>query len=106
MDPKLLNALYPVLPGYITGPYAKISPLPKSVATMGTNDSIRQPINLDTAFAPNCIVDVRDVACGHVLALGALPFPASIGNGRFIINGATYPWSKAAVHLKDAVDDI
>jgi hypothetical protein len=35
---------------------------------MGTNDFIYQLINFgDLPFAPNWIVDMRDIACGHVL---------------------------------------
>jgi nucleoside-diphosphate-sugar epimerase len=71
---------------------------------MGTNDFVNQLINLGNApFAPNWIVDVRDVARGHVLAL---PFPASVGNRRFIFNGATYLWSKAAAHLKEVKPEV
>lgn len=81
-------------------------PLPTSVATMGTNGFIHQLSNLGGApFAPNWIVDVRDVARGNVLALGALPFPASVWIRRFIINGTTYPWSKVA-YLKKPEPEV
>jgi hypothetical protein len=43
-------------------------PLPISTATLGTNDFVHQLINLgDARFAPNLIIDVRDVAREHDL---------------------------------------
>ena len=51
MDPELLKRLSS---GYIIGPYAKTFPLSASVATMGTNDSIQETVNLDDAhLSPN-----------------------------------------------------
>jgi hypothetical protein len=88
---------------------------------MGTNDFVNQLINLGNApFAPNWIVDVHDVARGHVLAL---PLPASVGNGRFIIPldkipqaalpGVNTTKAKEALglwrvchHGEDAMDDL
>lgn len=74
---------------------------------MGTNDFIHQLIDLgDAPFAPNWILNMRDIACGHLLALEAVPLPGSVGNGRSIINGAMYLWSKATAHLKEAKPEV
>ncbi|KDR73145.1 hypothetical protein GALMADRAFT_228280 [Galerina marginata CBS 339.88] len=95
-----------VLPGYVVGPYPKTFPLPTSVATMGTNDFIHTVINKgDPPFAPNWIVDGRDVGKGHVRVLQQLPLPETDVK-RFIINGATYTWGQVATHLKKAKPEI
>jgi hypothetical protein len=60
------------------------------VVTMSMNNFIHRPINLgDVHFALNWIVL-------------ALPFLASFGSGRFIIDDATYLWSKEAKHFNEA----
>jgi hypothetical protein len=57
---------------------------------MRRNDFVHQPINLgDVSFALNWIVL-------------ALPFLASFGSGGFIVDDATYLWSKEAKHLNKA----
>ena len=88
-----------VLPGLILGPYSKTFPLPTSVGTMGTNDFIHGMINKgEVPFAPVWLVDVRDVAKAHIMALEKLPLPAD-DLKRFTINAGTFPWKKLAEHL-------
>ncbi|KAF9043118.1 hypothetical protein BJ165DRAFT_1529235 [Panaeolus papilionaceus] len=93
-----------ILPGYIMGPYPRLFSLPTSASSLGTNEFIWNMIHGgDVPIAPNWIVDVRDVAKGHILALETenLP-PANPDKRRFIINSATYSWKEAAAHLKKA----
>ncbi|KAF8955420.1 hypothetical protein BDZ97DRAFT_1926833 [Flammula alnicola] len=90
-----------IVPGYVHGPYARTFPLPSSVTTLGTNETLYQVICSGAVPpAPNWLVDVRDVAKGHVLALEASNLPAD--KRRFIINPGTYTWKEAAEHLKKA----
>ncbi|KAF8898047.1 hypothetical protein CPB84DRAFT_1781251 [Gymnopilus junonius] len=95
-----------ILPGYVIGPYPKTFPRPTSIGNTGTNDFVHGMISKgEVPFAPNWIVDVRDVAKGHVRALEKLPLPSG-DIGRFIVNGATLPWKKAAEHLKKARPEV
>ncbi|KAF8154863.1 hypothetical protein B0H34DRAFT_540865 [Crassisporium funariophilum] len=101
-----------VLPGYAIGPYPKTFPLPTSQSTLGTNDYLYGILNNgQPPIAPNWIVDVRDVAKGHILTLLASLPPISSTSSkceegrRFIINGCTYTWKDAAVHLKKVRGD-
>jgi len=88
-------------PGYVIGPYPKTFPLPTSVSGLGTNDFVYGIINKgEVPFAPNWIVDVRDVAKGHVLALEKLPTLPADDVKRFSINNVTQPWAKVAEYLK------
>lgn len=92
-----------ILPGLVFGPYAAIFPLPSNVSQLGTNSFPWALIN-GTAppMAPPYIVDVRDVAKAHVLALGLGPVvqPESVGKKRFLINAGIYTWKQAAEYLK------
>jgi nucleoside-diphosphate-sugar epimerase len=73
--------------------------LPRSVAELGTNETIYQILEGGAVPpAPNWLVDVRDVAKGHILALEVSNLPAN--KKRFIINAGTYTWKEAAEHLK------
>ena len=73
--------------------------MPASVAELGTNETIYQILQGGAVPpAPNWLVDVRDVAKGHILALEATNLPAD--KKRFIINARTYTWKEAAEHLK------
>ncbi|KIM39464.1 hypothetical protein M413DRAFT_446968 [Hebeloma cylindrosporum] len=91
--------LITVVPGYVHGPYARTFPLPRSVAELGTNETIYQILQGGAVPpAPNWLVDVRDVAKGHILALEASNLPAD--KKRFIVNAGTYTWKEAAEHLK------
>ena len=84
------------------GPYSAAFPLPADVASMGTNDLVLQIITGGAVPpAPNWLVDVRDVARAHVLALECLPLGGQ-DDGRFIVNAATLPWAKAATHIAHA----
>ncbi|KAF9567222.1 NAD(P)-binding protein [Agrocybe pediades] len=94
-------------PGYVIGPYSRTFPLPTAVANMGTNDFIFKMINKgEIPFAPNWIVDVRDVARGHVLALEKLDTLPADDLKRFVINAVLQPWSKAAEHLKKTRPEV
>lgn len=99
---RSLTGAYLVLPGYVIGPYSAAFPLPADVASMGTNDLVLQIISGGAVPpAPNWVVDVRDVARAHVLALARLPFGGR-DDARFIVNVATQPWAKAAAHIARA----
>ncbi|KAF9479207.1 NAD(P)-binding protein [Pholiota conissans] len=96
-----------VLPGYVIGPYTETFPLPTNVESMGTNDYIHGLLNGgEVPFAPNWIVDVRDVARGHVRAFEELPNASGRKDGRFIVSYATYTWGKAAAYLKETRPDV
>jgi len=49
---------------------------------------------------PPWVVDVRDVAKGHILAL-ELP-SMDIGTKRFLVNGGNFTWEEAEEHLKNS----
>ncbi|KAF9474121.1 NAD(P)-binding protein, partial [Pholiota conissans] len=87
-----------IVPGYVHGPYARTFPLPTSASTLGTNETIYELLQGKPAPpAPNWLVDVRDVAKGHILALEAPDLPAD--KRRFIVNAGTYTWKLAAEYL-------
>lgn len=73
--------------------------MPSSVAELGTNETIYQILEGGAVPpVPNWLVDVRDVAKGHILVMEASNLPAD--KKRFIINAGTYTWKEAVEHLK------
>lgn len=73
---------------------------------MATNEFIHLILNKnEPPFAPNWMVDVRDVAKAHVLALEKLPLPSDVLR-RFIVNAATYTWASAAAYIKKSRPEL
>ncbi|KAF8996050.1 hypothetical protein BDQ17DRAFT_1250184, partial [Cyathus striatus] len=86
-----------ILPGFVYGPFVSYFPFPSSQDGLGTNSFPYALIN--GKIPPNSpyLVDVRDVAKAHVLALD-LPRTAP-GEKRFLVNWGIYPWKQAAEYL-------
>ena len=53
---------------------------------------------------PPWVVDVRDVAKAHVLALD-LP-PMEVGTKRFLINSGNFTWEEGVEHLKESHPEV
>jgi len=89
-----------ILPGFIFGPWSKILPPPASAKELGTNTF---PYLIVTGNyppqGPPFIVDVRDVAKAHILAID-LPRSKNIGSKRYLINSGNLTWKEAAEHLQ------
>jgi nucleoside-diphosphate-sugar epimerase len=89
-----------IQPGFVYGPYAKHFPFPSP--TSGTNGFIyglaqgQQP-----PVIPPAVVDVRDVAKAHVLAL-ARPRSSKLEDKRYLVNGGLFTWKQAAAALLEA----
>lgn len=93
-----------ILPGFVFGPFPKHFPLPTSPDAMGTN---RLPYELIKGGHPEpapWVVDVRDIAKAHVLAI-ELP-RAPLEKKRFLINAAEYSWKDAVAHLMKARPNV
>jgi nucleoside-diphosphate-sugar epimerase len=88
-----------VLPGFIFGPYAETYPRPTGRGALGTNYMIYDVMNGPTSQIPPYIVDVRDVAKAHVLALHLPRNPGALER-RYIVNGGNLSWREAVDHLK------
>ncbi|KAF5381745.1 hypothetical protein D9615_005640 [Tricholomella constricta] len=86
-----------ILPGFVFGPYADYYPLP-TVSQLGTNSMIYGLITGGVPpQPPPFIVDVRDVAKAHVLALIVPRKPA--GEKRYLVNSGVLSWRDAVTHL-------
>ncbi|KAG6914692.1 hypothetical protein DXG01_015877 [Tephrocybe rancida] len=86
-----------VLPGFVYGPYADHFPLP-TASQLGTNGMIYGLVSGGTVSPiPPFVVDVRDVAKAHVLALNVPRKP--LGEKRYIANGGNLNWKEAIAHL-------
>ncbi|KAH9475832.1 Putative uncharacterized oxidoreductase [Psilocybe cubensis] len=95
-----------ILPGCAIGPYAQTFPLPANSDTMATNDFVLLVLSKqEPPFAPNWMVDVRDVGKAHVLALEKLPLPSEDPK-RFTVNSATYTWGAAAAYIKESRPEL
>lgn len=87
-----------ILPGFVFGPWAKLFPLPSSQKDFGTNSFPFMILNgMYPPTTPPWVVDVRDVAKAHVLALG-LP-PMDVGTKRFLVNAGNFTWAEGVEHL-------
>ncbi|KAF8227156.1 NAD(P)-binding protein [Tricholoma matsutake] len=88
-----------ILPGYVFGPYAETFPHPITKESIGTNNMILAIMN-GPLFQPSpYIVDVRDVAKAHILALDLPRNPGALER-RYIVNGGNLSWREAVDHLK------
>ncbi|MBH0005027.1 NAD-dependent epimerase/dehydratase family protein, partial [Pseudoalteromonas sp. SWYJZ12] len=93
-----------VLPGFVFGPYADHFPLP-TASQLGTNGMIYGLITGGSPpQPPPFVVDVRDVAKTHVLALNVPRKP--IGEKRYISNGGNLTWREAVAHLNKVRPEI
>lgn len=91
---------YPVLPGYIYGPFADHFPFP-SKSRLGTNGyPYALTKGIMTPVSAPWFVDVRDVARAHILALDLPRLP--LEQKRFLINAGNYTWKEAAEHIQKA----
>jgi len=80
-----------ILPGFIFGPYAETYPRPITKETLGTNSMIYGIMQGPTPQPPPIVVDVRDVAKGHVLALDLPRSPGTLER-RYLMNGGLLTW--------------
>lgn len=88
-----------ILPGMIFGPYPETYPRPITKDTLGTNKLMYATLKGHSyQFAPY-IVDVRDVAKGHVLALNLPRNPGAIER-RYIVNSGNATLREAVDHLR------
>ncbi|KIM36352.1 hypothetical protein M413DRAFT_31771 [Hebeloma cylindrosporum] len=88
-----------ILPGFVFGPWAKLSPLPASEKDLGTNSFPYMLLaGVYPPVSPPWVVDIRDVAKAHVLALD-LPH-MEVGTKRFLVNAGNFTWEEAAEHLR------
>lgn len=53
---------------------------------------------------PPWVVDVRDVAKGHILALELSSM--DIGTKRFLVNGGNFTWEEAEEHLRNSHPEV
>ena len=88
-----------VLPVFIFGPYAVTYPRPITKETLGTNGMIHGMIHGPSPWPPINIVDVRDVAKSHVLALGLPRNPGALER-RYLVSAGNLVWREAIDHLK------
>lgn len=93
-----------ILPGFVFGPYGKYFPLP-TAAQLGTNGMIYGLVSGGTVPPiPPFIVDVRDVAKAHVLALNVPRKP--LEQKRYLVNGGNLTWREAIAHLNKVRPEI
>ncbi|KAG6817900.1 hypothetical protein H0H93_006931 [Arthromyces matolae] len=93
-----------VLPAFVYGPYADHFPLPSS-SGLGTNGYVYMLIKGGMPpTPPPFVVDVRDVAKAHVLALSVEPKP--LGEKRYIASAGNLSWHDAAVAVKKAHPEV
>ena len=88
-----------VLPTFIFGPYPETYPRPITKERLGTNHRVYGMMKGPTLPMPPFVVDVRDVAKSHVLALDLPRNPGAIER-RYLVNGGTITWREAIDHLK------
>jgi nucleoside-diphosphate-sugar epimerase len=90
---------FTVLPGFVFGPYAETYPRPIKKDSIGTNYMIHGIMNGPYPQFPPYVVDVRDVAKGHLLAMNLPRNPGAL-NRRYIVNGGNLSWREAVDHLR------
>ncbi|KAK7022947.1 hypothetical protein VNI00_016837 [Paramarasmius palmivorus] len=89
-----------LLPTLVFGPFVPRYPYPSDINHLGTNSFIYALIkgtpgnqNPYPSYPGGYVVDVRDVAKAHVLALAAPPIPGRYK--RMIISAGTFTWEDA-----------
>ncbi|KAH6904568.1 hypothetical protein BKA70DRAFT_1373387 [Coprinopsis sp. MPI-PUGE-AT-0042] len=99
-----------ILPGLVYGPYASCLPSPSRRTQLGTNAF---PLALlrgtNPPMTPPWVIDVREVARAHVLALELPPRDDNIGHGqakRFLVNGGNLAWKEVAQQFRDTFPDL
>jgi len=93
-----------ILPVYVYGPFSRTFPYP-SLNNLGTDRHIYSVITGEsTTQSPPWVVDVRDIAQGHVLAL-SLP-RAAPEQKRFLLCGGNLTWKEAAAYLNTVRPEI
>ncbi|KAF8999412.1 hypothetical protein BDQ17DRAFT_752668 [Cyathus striatus] len=94
-----------ILPTFVYGPYPPNFP-PSSKNNLSTNAIPYELIKGNVpGFSIPTVVDVRDVAKAHILALD-LPRAAVAEDKRFIVNYGLYSWRQGAEHLKKTHPEI
>ncbi|KAJ4487790.1 hypothetical protein J3R30DRAFT_849565 [Lentinula aciculospora] len=87
-----------LLPTLMFGPLVPNYPVTNSQTSIGTNFNLIKIITTGTdaypTFPHGHLVDVRDVARAHIVALSAPPIPGR--NKRFIISNTTFKWKDVA----------
>lgn len=94
---KISNIIYIVLPPGIFGP--QITPLTSSPSSLGTNSLIKMLFAAEYPPIPvGHMIDVRDAALAHVLALDT---PPVLGRDkRFIILNNSFTWQDVAALIR------
>ncbi|KAF8231120.1 NAD(P)-binding protein [Tricholoma matsutake] len=88
-----------ILPTYTFGPYPETFSRPITKENIGTNEAVYGIMKGPQAVVMPFVVDVRDVAKGHVLALDLPRNPGALER-RYIMNGGNITWREAIDHLK------
>ncbi|TFK62519.1 NAD(P)-binding protein, partial [Pluteus cervinus] len=92
-----------VLPSFVYGPFPEHFPLPSSPNALGTNRIVFNLISGEVPIPSSpFVVDVRDVAKAHVLALSVprVPEGGDLEQKRFLVASSVYTWRDAAADLK------
>lgn len=88
-----------VHPSYVYGAYADTFPRPITKESLGTNKLISSLMKGPIPQNPPFMVDVRDVAKAHVLAMDLPRNPGALER-RYIVNGGNLTWREAIEHLR------
>jgi nucleoside-diphosphate-sugar epimerase len=89
-----------VLPSFVFGPYAETYPRPFVRDSLGINRMLHSIMKGPGSYQiPPFIVDVRDVAKSHVLAMDLPRNPGALER-RYIVNGGKLTWREAVDHLR------
>ena len=91
--------IFVVHPSYVFGPYAETFPRPITKEALGTNALIYSIMKGPVPQNPPFMVDVRDVAKAHVLAMGLPRNPGTLER-RYIVSAGNLTWREAIEHLR------
>lgn len=94
----------PVLPSMVFGPYIPNFVMTSNVTTIGTNIFIYNLLDTPDRIIPEnmlgLLVDVRDIARAHVLALSAPPLPKG-EHKRLIVSSNNFTWHNLIKVLRE-----
>ncbi|TFK61594.1 NAD(P)-binding protein [Pluteus cervinus] len=92
-----------ILPAFVFGPFPQHFPFPSSPSALGTNGAIYKLINgqVPPLLSP-FVVDVRDVAKAHLLAVSVprVPKGGDLDQKRFLVCSGVYTWKDVATDMR------